>query len=542
MIILLLIFLPIIISLLNYVVRTRYTSAIVVAVQLAVVVCCAWMFYIVRAEGGFVVFTGSVRELGIRLVLNHISSLFLFLTAFICTVVFMYTMTREAAHRLFVVLLFSVQSLMFIAFLSDDLFNIYLSLEISLLICSMLIMYKRESRQLYDGLVYLLTNIIGMSFFLFGVGYLYKMFGTISVSDLTTLIAQAENPRALALPYAMLMTGVCLKSAFVPLHGWLPKAHGTPGAPSVVSAILSGVFVKCGIYMFIRVREMFFGVINLDPLFLAVGIATGCVGIAFALCQLNFKKILAYHTVSQMGLILIGISLNSSYARNGAFMHIVNHALFKSLLFLCAGLIIKEYSTNNVYKISGVLRKMPAVGVSLLVGILGITGAPFFNGSISKYFIQAGASSLVAEIAIIVINAGTCLSFIKVGWMLLDGKANKKATAKPIGAKHIELGDLLAAAALAVLAASCLLTGIFGTQFMDFAFGYAVTINAASYALKAVVWLASIAAGVFVYTKIIKRLAFFKTEHSPELSFNTMSFLTLMFFGVLLVSALMLRL
>ncbi len=529
MIILLIIFLPILISLINYVVRKIYTSIVVVIMQLAVLAACLYVFIIsCFYEEQTMLLTGSVDILGIKLIVNRMSALFVLLTAFICTVLFFYTMKKETKHKLFVFLLFSMQSLMFIAFLSDDLFNIYLTLEITLLICSMLIMYKREERQLYDGLIYLLTNIIGMLFFLFGIGYIYKIFGTVSISDITERMAQVQDPKILALPYAMLMTGVCLKCAFFPLHAWLPKAHSTPGAPSVVSAVLSGIYVKCGIFLFIRIREMFTAGINTDTFFLIVGIITGLAGISIAFCQLNIKKILAYSTISQMGLILVGICLNNNYAMSGAFLHIVNHALFKSLLFLCAGLMIKSYHTNNINKMQGLLHKMPPVGIALLFAILGITGAPFFNGSISKYYIQAGIGSFVMELAIILINTGTCLTFIKVGWVLFGRCEDTEK----------EKSDSFTGIAVLILSVCCLLTGVMGVQFMDLILGYTIEIDTQNYFLKAGFWLLTIIICALIYKKVIKKINFFAKEHSPELSFNKMNALVLLFFGLLLSTAL----
>ena len=107
-----------------------------------------------------------------------------------------------------------------------------------------------------------------------------------------------------------------------------------------------------------------------------------------AVCQKDIKLILAYHTVSQVGLIVAGLCSGTSYGYSGAMLHIYNHALFKSLLFLAAGILIKQYGTRNVYEIRGVMRSLPAVGAACAAGILGITGAPFFNGSISKYFLM----------------------------------------------------------------------------------------------------------------------------------------------------------
>lgn len=523
------IFLPLIFSLISYMVKKKFTRVLTGAVQVYVLGSCFYLFLQAKTEP-IRVMTGSRGDLGIELVFSSLSGLFVLLTAFICTVVILYAMTKEATQKLFVFLLFSVQSLMFLSLLSVDLFNIYLALEISLLICTMLITYKREQRKLYDGLVYLLTNIVGMLFFLMGIGYLYKVFGSTSLIVIGEQMATVA-PKSVVLPFAFLMTGACLKCAFMPMFFWLPKAHGTPGAPSVVSAILSGVFVKCGIFLFIRLRALFYPAIELDLFFLIIGSITGIGGILFALCQINLKKILAYHTVSQMGLILIGIALNNTYAMSGALLHVMNHALFKSLLFLCAGMIINVYGTKNILEIHGVMKRMPVVGIALLAGILGITGAPFFNGSISKYFIQSGAHAGWIECMIILINIGTCLSFSKVAYMLLGTheEADKET-------EHI---TFFTTAALLILAVGCFITGVAGMQLMDFFLGYALPVKLGSYIQKSLLWLGMIGGCSAFYVYKMKKMSFFKKEHSLDLSFNYISLCTVSFFGMLLLCSLL---
>ncbi len=530
MILALLIFIPIPIALLTYLLNTKITRLIAGVLQLIVFVISLYIFIEVRESAqNIVFFTGSVASLGIHLIANNLSSLFVLLSAFIFTLSFLYTLTRETTHGLFVFLLFSLQALIFTAFLSDDIFNIYLVLEISSILCSMLILYNRTNRSLYDGLVYLLTNMVGMLFFLMGIGYMYKIFGVLSLSKLVPIIASVENPKIIALPYAFLFTGIALKCAFLPLYSWLPKAHGTPGAPAVVSAILSGVYVKCGLYLFMRMRELFLPVIDTDIFFLVVGFATGIIGIIFALLQTDIKLILAYHTISQMGLILIGLSLGNNYALSGAILHIVNHAFFKSLLFLCAGILIKHYGTRNVYAIRGVLKKMPVLGIALIAGILGITGAPFFNGSISKYFIQAEETQIVQQVLIILINLGTSLSFVKFGSMLF-GACNEVTRSEK---------DTPSAIALLLLAACCLFSGIFGEEFMSLILGYSYTIETYGYVSKSIIWLLSIFIAIIIYKTVIVKSTFFHKAHSGELEFGTMNLLIVVFFAGLLLFVLL---
>ncbi len=237
-----------------------------------------------------------------------------------------------------------------------------------------------------------------------------------------------QDSRALILPYCLIMTTVGLKAAIMPLFSWLPRAHGTPSAPSIVSAILSGLYVKGGLYLFIRTQDMFKPQIDTDHIFLVLGFLTAIIGFVIALSQIDLKLILAYHTVSQIGLIIFGLSLNHTYSYWGSIYHVLNHAIFKSVLFLTAGMIIETYETRDIRQIKGVFKRMPLVAVVSILAILGITGAPLFNGSISKYLIQKGTTGGLLEYGLLVINLGTIISFVKYSSIFKGTSGGNKPT------------------------------------------------------------------------------------------------------------------
>jgi multicomponent Na+:H+ antiporter subunit D len=174
-----------------------------------------------------------------------------------------------------------------------------------------------------------------------------------------------------------MISGISVKSALFPLFTWLPKAHGV--AYTSLSALLSGLLVKGGLYLFIRVHVYMFGydTYNMTEVFFYIGALTALVGVVLALVQKDLKQILAHHTISQIGLMMMGLSYGYGLSFTGGLMHIINHALFKSLLFLCAGLIIYEYKTKKIYAIRGVFRSMPLTSIFLIIGMLSISGAPF---------------------------------------------------------------------------------------------------------------------------------------------------------------------
>jgi len=358
-----------------------------------------------------------------------------------------------------------------------------------------------------------------MTFFLLGIGYLYKIFGNLDFTVIKSLMPEVQDPRTLILPYALLVTAIGLKAAVMPLFSWLPRAHGTPSAPSIVSAILSGLYVKGGVYLFIRLQDTFSYHLDTSKAFLVMGLLTAVIGFIFALSQTDIKLILAYHTVSQIGLIIFGLSMGSDYSYYGAIYHIVNHAIFKSTLFLTAGIIIEEYHTRDIRQIHGVFKRMPFVAIIMIFAIFGITGAPLFNGSVSKYLIQKGSAySNTLEFAMVVINLGTIVSFVKYATMLLGPHDQRY---KVRWNQKIALG---------LLASITFIGGLFGQNFVNKIFRLHITIDVTSWLNKTLVYALSLTAGILFYRYVYKKIRFFKTMREMELTFNEIVYSIVFFF------------
>lgn len=504
----LLIVLPIFASLLLYLIPHRITTYLSILLYGAVFFVTLHLFYRVRFLGETVSTHQEDGFLGITLYCDRTAAVFLVLVAFLFLCMFLFTNVRERTSKLYSFLFTVLEGLIMLIFLSRDLFNIYVAVEVSAIVCAILIMFKRESRSIYDGLVYLLTNITGMLFFLLGIGMLYRQTGVLDFDNIAAALPSCD-PQALVLPFALLMTGACLKCALFPMHFWLPLAHGTPGAPTEVSAILSGVYIKSGVYLFLRMHGLFSPVIDCSAFFFWAGVVTAIAGIVMAICQSDIKLILAYHTVSQIGMIVAGLSFPGETVQAGAMLHIMNHALFKSLLFLAAGMLIARYGTRNIYEIRGVLRSAPLVGAAIIAGVLGITGAPFFNGSISKYFL-AQADTTLASFCFLVINFGTILSFVKFGRVLFGPK-------RDLDFRY----DFSSTAVIVTLSALCLLTGIFAAPLLQLVLAVPLSISVSGYVNKVLVWAASFILADLLYRKVISRSQRIKAGISLTLDFNS---------------------
>ena len=299
---------PIMVGIIAYFLNQQ-TRAIAVLVgsllSFALSVVC---FLLAKQQPLIAVLGGWSPPVGIVLHGDSVACVFAMLTAFLFLNFTVYNIRKAYLGKTFFMLFLTLQGLLTGIFLADDLFSIFVLIEVSTMVVSLLIMFKRDSRSMYDGMIYLLINTFSMTIFLFGLALLYRQLGTFSLTYISEIIGQVKNVKALYLPFAMMMTSACLKAAIMPLFSWLPKAHGTPSAPSVVSAVLSGLYVKGGIYLFFRLKQAFY-VIDAHPFFLVSGIITAIVGFVFALSQHDIKMILSYSTVSQLGLIMLAFNL-----------------------------------------------------------------------------------------------------------------------------------------------------------------------------------------------------------------------------------------
>ncbi len=209
------------------------------------------------------------------------------------------------------------------------------------------------------------------------------------------------SPALAGLAFVLALLGFGTKAGFMPLHVWLPEAH--PAAPSHVSAVMSGVMIKTGIYGLVRLLAM----IGPPPAWwgwtlVAVGATSGILGVLFALAQHDLKRLLAYHSVENIGIIalglglgLLGVSLNlpalAVLGFAGGLLHVLNHAIFKGLLFLGAGSVLHATGTREIDHLGGLLKRMPQTGAAFLVGAAAISGLPPLNGFTSEFLIYLGA-------------------------------------------------------------------------------------------------------------------------------------------------------
>ncbi len=340
-----------------------------------------------------------------------------------------------------------------------------------------LVVTDDQKRSVRDaGWVYLVAMHLGV-FFLFGLFSLMGHHaGSMNFNDFAAM--PALSPGLAAALFLLSILGFGMKAGFVPMHVWLPEAH--PAAPSHVSAVMSGVMIKTGIYGIFRMLA-FFGP---PPAWwgwalILIGLVSGVYGVLFALAQHDLKRLLAYHSVENIGIIALGMGiglLGTSHGApvvaflgfGGALLHVINHAIFKGLLFLGAGSVLHAAGTADLERMGGLLKKMPRTGFCFLIGAAAITGLPPLNGFVSEYMIfmasfngaVSGAPALcmpligtLAGLALISGLAAACFTKAFGVVFLGETRVTPAVFPKDPGAR---MGS-----AMMVLACACVLLGVF---------------------------------------------------------------------------------
>ena len=465
---------------------------------------------------------GYYGVLGITLRADNLSAVFIFLTVIIFLAAGIYTINTpyDRTKRLYLFLIFLLQGAMIGLFLSRDFFNVFVLVEVSTVVVTLLLMYDPKRRNLFAGMTFLMTNIIVMQFYLFGLGYLYMLTGVLDMEVAAQRIAQLDT-RTIALPYALIMTSIASKCSLLPMLTWLPKINALSSARFTVAAIISGIHIKSGIYLFIRFQDVFGGLGT--EFFLIIGIITAVAGVVMALAQSDIRLLLAYSTIAQVGLIIAGLSIGNFYSHIGALFHIVNHAVFKVALFLCAGQISYALQTTDLRKMRGALRNEPIIAWANVLAVLGIIGAPLFGGSVSKHFVMYGATGAL-EWVFMLINLGTMLVFVKYSAIFFG---------EPMGEVRVVKHDKFRLAVVLGLGAACFALGLFGGGVVTFLFNVPVIVS--GYLEKLAIFAASLGVAIIVYRKVLHPRAFLARLDGFSLSFHKICVSVGAFFAVLLV-------
>lgn len=331
--------------------------------------------------------------------------------------------------------------------LSHSLIALYIYWEIMTFVSFFLVLFSNTDEAKSASIKYIIMT---------GTGSLFLLFGILGIWLLE------ENILWKHIFFFCVLVGTGIKAGIFPLHTWLPDAH--PAAPTPVSALLSGVMIKTGIYTLIRFYFVIFKPSwspGWESIMIFLGIFTLLGGVFLALIQHDIKRLLAYHSISQIGYIFLGIACGTQIGLLGALYHTINHAIFKSLLFLGAGVLIKTTNSRNLEDYGGLAKKLPLTFGVMAVAALSISGVPPFNGFVSKWIIYQALltkNNPIATFALVAALLGSVLtlaSFVKV---LNDSFMGVRK--KEISGEKLETSPFMNIP-LILLAAGCLLFGLF---------------------------------------------------------------------------------
>jgi formate hydrogenlyase subunit 3/multisubunit Na+/H+ antiporter MnhD subunit len=369
--------------------------------------------------------------------------------------------------------------------------------ELMTVISYFLITFNNESEGVRKaGYIYLIATHVGV----FCLAFMFMAMGIHAGSMNFDQMTVVPFPLSLAsLLFILAFVGFGIKAGFIPFHIWLPHAH--PAAPSHISALLSGVVIKLGIYGLMRVIL----IIKDFPLWcgvflLIMAAISGVGGVLYALGQHEIKKLLAYHSIENIGIIGLGLGIGMighAYHQDtvafigiaAALLHTFNHAIFKGLLFLSAGSVIHSTHTGDMEQMGGLFKRLPWIGHLFLIGSLSICGLPLFNGFISEWlvfrsflegvfhldifgiiFSSLGLVSLALIGGLAAICFAKAFGTIFLGHNRAAGILEDGFPTKTFGNDRGSEGDLIMRAPMVLLAAICLWVGLFPSQMVCFAF------------------------------------------------------------------------
>lgn len=374
---------------------------------------------------------GWAPPLGIEYRVDAANAFVLMLVGAIATIVLPYARESiaseiDARHLplFYAAFLLCLSGLLGVA-VTGDAFNVFVFLEISSLSTYVLVAMgaKRDRRALTAAFNYLIMGTIGATFFVIGIGFLYAATGTLNMVDIAARIAENGVDRTITTAFAFIVVGMGLKVAIYPMHLWLPNAYGY--APSAVTVFLAATATKVAIYVLMRFlfsvfQLKFVGEMNtLEFIVIPLAILAMFAASLIAIFQTDFKRMLAYSSVAQIGYILLGIGLLNATGLSAAMIHLFNHGITKAALFMGVGALVLRAGNSFYPRITGMGKTMPWTGFAIVIGGLSLIGVPGTAGFVSKWLLVQAAMERGWWFIALLIVASSLLAVIYV-WKVIE--------------------------------------------------------------------------------------------------------------------------
>ena len=396
--------------------RPRLQQAVAV---LAMVVSTAFgaMLAIGAAKGPIILDLGSwTAPIGITLVADQLAALMLLVSQLVSLAVLLYSVAQNVSdpapsspvavfYPTFLILSAGVSN----AFLTGDLFNLYVGIEILLSASFVLITLGGTRGRTRSGTVYVVISLISSVILLTAIAWVYGAVGTVNMAQLS--IRLAELPAETTLPMQLvLLVAFGVKAAMFPLGAWLPDSY--PTAPAPVTAVFAGLLTKVGVYAIIRLQFVLFPGDRLSVLLGVVGILTMILGILGAVAQDEAKRLLSFTLVSHIGYMIWGISLATAAGLAAAIYYAAHHIIVQTALFLLVGLIERRVGTTSLTKLSDMAKRAPAIAIMFMISVFNLVGVPPLTGFIGKLGLAEASVQSGTPMAWWLLGAGLVTSFL----------------------------------------------------------------------------------------------------------------------------------
>lgn len=349
------------------------------------------LFTVVYQQGIQVVQIGNwPAPLGITLVADLFSALMVLISAIVAFTITIYSVQDVSADRkkygfypVMIIMMFGVCG----SFLTGDIFNLYVWFEVMLVASFVLIVLGNSKAQLEGAVKYVILSFISSGFLLTGIGILYKLTGTLNMADLAVAIADHPNHGLITVSAVFFFMGFGTKAAVFPLFFWLPASYPTP--PISVSALMAGLLTKVGVYALIRFFTLIFthDIPLTHSFLLIISGLTMFFGVLGAVAQNDFRRILSFHIISQIGYMTMGLALFTPLAIAGSIFYIVHHILVKTNLFLISGIVKQTNGYFLLSKLGGVYNLFPYVTVLFVISAFSLAGIPPLSGFWGKFIL-----------------------------------------------------------------------------------------------------------------------------------------------------------
>jgi multicomponent Na+:H+ antiporter subunit D len=333
------------------------------------------------------------------------------------------------------------------AFVTGDLFNLFVFFEVLLISSYGLVTLGASARQLRAGLQFMVLNLVNSALFLFGVGILYGLTGTLNMADLAVKVPALPASDGFLLQVSMMTLLVVFagKAALLPLAFWLPDTYPSP--PPAISAMFGGIATKVGVYALLRVFTTVFADVRAPgaEVLIVLGMVSMIVGVLGAVAQTELRRLLSFHIVSQIGYLVFGIGLFTIGGVGGALFYLVHYTIVKCALFLVSGVAERVGGSRDLKAMGGIAHRSPALGTLFFVAAISLAGVPPTSGFLSKFLVAAAgleAERYVGVAICFIAGILTLFSMMKIWTMAFWGEP-ARTTARPGGGVLVAVGLLV---------------------------------------------------------------------------------------------------